>query len=70
MDYVAAVGDFSPEMVKLVSYHLRVPATMMFMSSFGESFPYSFTELGGLRIIVGDDEFGAWVRERKEGLVG
>lgn len=52
MDYVAVVGTFGPKLVHKVSRELKIPTTFMFMSPFGDKFPYTFTELGGLRLIT------------------
>ncbi|KNC50095.1 uncharacterized protein AMSG_05865 [Thecamonas trahens ATCC 50062] len=52
IDYVAVVGDFSPAMVRHISFVLHVPTMFMFMSSFGDSFPHSYMSLGGLRLLM------------------
>jgi len=52
LDYVACTGVFGPAMVRQVSRELHVPTTFMFMGSFNEDFPFTFTELGGLRLIT------------------
>jgi len=52
IDHVAVVGEFSPSLVRLVSAKLHVPTGFMFCSSFAKTFKYTFTELGGLRIIT------------------
>ena len=45
------VGTFGPNAVQTVAYEQHIPTTFMFMGSYGEAFEYSFTEMGGLRII-------------------
>ena len=37
--------------MQTVAYEQHIPTTFMFMGSYGDSFEYSFTEMGGLRII-------------------
>jgi len=52
VDYVVVIGEFGPSMVRHVSRELHVPATFMFMGTFNDDFPFTFTELGGLRLIT------------------
>ena len=46
------IGEFGPPAIRALSYHTHVPTTFMFMGSFGAKFNFSFTELGGLRLIT------------------
>lgn len=55
IDYAAIEGEFTPAQVRRVSYRFKVPTTFMFMASFGSTFEYSYTELGGIRIITADE---------------
>jgi len=52
IEYTAMIGEFGPPAIRALSYHTHVPTTFMFMGSFGENFNFSFTELGGLRLIT------------------
>ena len=52
IEYVAMVGKFGPALVRELSHREHIPSTFMFMGSFGESFEYTFTEMGGLRLIT------------------
>ena len=52
IDYVAVVGEFTPSMVTYISHVLHIPTMFMFMSSFGPKFPYSYSSMGGLRLLV------------------
>ena len=53
IEYTAMVGiNFGPECIHALSYHMHVPTTFMFMGSFSDKFEFSFTELGGLRLIT------------------
>ena len=47
------VGKFGPGIVRELSLREHIPSTFMFMGSFGEKFEYTFTEMGGLRLITG-----------------
>ena len=67
LDCVAVVGKFDPQMVHKVSYELHIPKGFMFMSSFGQDFPYSFTEMGGLRLIT--DNSARWEPTAKVRIV-
>ena len=46
------VGTFGPRLVRELSMKEHISSTFMFMGSFGESFKYTFTEMGGLRLIT------------------
>ena len=46
------VGKFGPAIVRELSLKEHIPSTFMFMGSFGEKFEYTFTEMGGLRLIT------------------
>ena len=52
IEYTAMIGEFGPSAIRTCSYHTHVPTTFMFMGSFGAKFNFSFTELGGLRLIT------------------
>ncbi len=52
IQYTAMVGSFGPPAIRAFSYHMHVPTTFMFMGSFSDKFEFSFTELGGLRLIT------------------
>ena len=52
IEYVAMVGKFGPAIVRELSLKEHIPSTFMFMGSFGEKFEYTFTEMGGLRLIT------------------
>ena len=52
IEYVAMVGTFGPRLVRELSMKEHISSTFMFMGSFGESFKYTFTEMGGLRLIT------------------
>ena len=52
IEYVAMVGKFGPAIVRELSLREHIPSTFMFMGSFGEKFEYTFTEMGGLRLIT------------------
>jgi len=52
IEYVTMIGEFGPKAIRTLSYYTHVPTTFMFMGSFGENFNFSFTELGGLRLIT------------------
>ena len=52
IEYVAMVGKFGPGIVRELSLREHIPSTFMFMGSFGEKFEYTFTEMGGLRLIT------------------
>ena len=49
IEYVAMVGTFGPRLVRELSMKEHISSTFMFMGSFGESFKYTFTEMGELR---------------------
>ena len=52
IEFVTMIGEFGPKAIRTLSYYTHVPTTFMFMGSFGENFNFSFTELGGLRLIT------------------
>ena len=65
IQYTAMVGvRFGPECIHALSYHMHVPTTFMFMGSFSDKFEFSFTELGGLRLIT-DNFVSAVVADEK-----
>eukprot|EP00163_Fabomonas_tropica_P032483 TRINITY_DN817_c0_g1_i9.p1 TRINITY_DN817_c0_g1~~TRINITY_DN817_c0_g1_i9.p1 ORF type:complete len:718 (-),score=152.92 TRINITY_DN817_c0_g1_i9:984-3137(-) len=52
IDFVAMEGEFGPAAVQRLSYEMHIPSQFMFISAFGDKFPYTFTDLGGLRLIT------------------
>jgi amino acid transporter len=52
IDYLARAGQFNPQTVAALSQELKVPQNMMFMGSLTGRLPFSFQDLGGVRIII------------------
>ncbi len=52
IEYQARQGQFNPQTVAALSQELKVPKNMMFMGSLTGRLPFSFQDLGGVRIII------------------
>lgn len=52
IEYQARPGQFNPQTVAALSQELKVPNNMMFMGSLTGRLPFSFQDLGGVRIII------------------
>jgi amino acid transporter len=52
IDLVLIKGEFTPELVHMVSENLGVPKNFMFISSPGGRFPHDLSDFGGIRLIT------------------
>lgn len=52
IDLVLVKGQFSPELIEIISKKLGVPKNYMFIGTPGDRFPHNIRDLGGVRLIM------------------
>ena len=52
IDYVTAEEEFTPEFTKRIAKEYQIPKQRMYMAAFSDKFPFSYSELGGIRLIA------------------
>lgn len=52
IEFVKMQGEFGPKLIAKLSKEWKIPPNFMFIGSPGDHFPYKFTDLGGVRLII------------------
>lgn len=52
IDFCTANDDFTPDFVKKIAMEYKIPKQHMYMGAFSDKFPFTYTELGGIRLIA------------------
>jgi len=57
IDYITAEEEFTPDFTRRVSIQYSIPKQRMYMAAFSDKFPFTYTELGGIRLIAAQTPF-------------
>ena len=52
VDYITTTEPFTPELTKRISKEYAIPKQRMYMAAFSDKFPFTYTEMGGIRLIA------------------
>jgi len=52
IDFIIEKGEFTPELIQILSKKWNIPVNFMFIGSPSDKFPYKVEELGGVRLII------------------
>jgi len=52
IDYVTSCEEFTPAFTKNISVQYKIPKQRMYMAAFSNKFPFTYTDLGGIRLIA------------------
>lgn len=66
IDLVLVQYEFGPAVISYLSQRLGIPANCMFITCPGGNFKYRLETLGGVRVILNDDDVGAPGEEGEE----